>query len=298
MLDNINDVYAKSRFNTLDEALDRHYGYTYDREQEPRVSIDVEIETAWFVALMSCRNPTLGKALVKRSGYRPANLPALVEFPEVKEVTKYEPKVFSQPTLVHTKVCEKIGKTWRKRSYWRIAGIVTIGKVDTIRCDGPDYPMKETYVPANYRRAKGLDIGRKERANDLVGQQKRYRIASVPMAIRYARAVELRKRLDQQAERAFDQKNMARYDLLDARAARVTDWLVHVAQSFPDLAFKRPEKEATTDKHRLAADIKKMPKIVRNNGSRQERFASRKLREARQERQDAWKSRKIRYITK
>jgi hypothetical protein len=284
------DCYAKSRFSSLDEALDRHYGYKYEPSHREQVSVDVEIQTTWFIALMSCRNPTIGKALVKRSGYRPATLPFPVEYPEVKEVVKYEPRVFSKPTLVRTTVTEKIGRNWRKRSYWRLAGIVTIGRVDQIRCDGPDYPMKDTYVPANYRRAKGLDIGRKERANNLVGQQKRARIATVPIAIRFARAVELRKRLDHQASVAFEQKNMSRYDVFDARAARVTDWLVHVAQQFPDLAFKRPEKEATTDKQKMAIAFKKADKLTStsNHVSRSDKNKSRKLHVARLERQAKW----------
>jgi len=294
---------------SIDEAISRHYGYqnanerTFYGEQCSSDSIKplyepTSVKTTWFVALLSQQNPVFGRALVRE---RPVTLDeklVIQAMPEVHQVTKYEPRHFSKPTLVNVKVFEKIGRVWRKRNYWRLAGLIDVGRYDVIRCDGPNLPMKSTYVPANYRRAKKLDIGRKERANDTVGQQKRYRIASVPMAIRYAKAVMLRKRLDAQAEKAFHNGNIARHDTLDARANAVSQWLVHVAETFPDLAFKRPDAEPNTDKQKIAVAKRMADKnanILGSHISRSDKLASRKLREARLERQAKWKSRKVNY---
>lgn len=208
--------------------------------------------------------------------------------PEVKEVQKYEPKQYSVLTLVRTKVFEKVGRLWRKRKFWRLAGTDFRGRVDHIRCDGPNLPLKETLVPANYRRGIRLEIARKERSNDLVGQQKRYRIASVPMAIRFARAVQLKYRLDEQASREFERGNLARYDSLDRRAASVTKWLHHIATLQPDLSYKRPvTKEVNASAKMKAAE--KNALLTGRHASRSDMIASRKLREARINRAETFK---------
>lgn len=211
---------------------------------------------------------------------------------EMPEVTEYEPGKYSELSLVHTKVIEKVGHKWRKRTYWRIAGEKIHGRYDYIRCDGPAYPTKETCVPANFRRAKSITKGIKEREGkrEAQSQIKRNKIASVPLAIRFGAAVRLKKRLDEQAEKAFRQGNIPRYDTLDNRASTVHAWLIHVAVQFPDLAFKRPDKAPQTDRQRLQADIKAMPKTYRVKSATDRKTATR-LRSERIDRQLKWTSR-------
>jgi len=270
-----------------------------------RASIRKSISNA-EIALMSVihtlRAPLPEKAY-EADSFEPEFTVPTVDHMETKQVSQYQPGKYDELSLVHTKVIERIGHKWRKRTYWRIAGEKIHGRFDYIRCDGPEYEPKETYVPANFRRSTTLQKGISRRAGKknsvsvfhieqqpAGSQLKRNRIASVPMAIRYQSAVKLLKRLDEQALKAFHKGNTARYDTLDARANLVHEWIKHVASKFPDLFFKKPDAVPVTDKQKLAHDLKAMPKTYRVK-SATDRKAATKLRNDRIARQEKWTSR-------
>lgn len=211
------------------------------------------------------------------------------QYPVVREVQKYEPRQYSMLTLLRVKVFEKIGRFWRERGFWRLAGEHYDGRVDFIAVHGKNEPRQATFVPANYRRAMKLEIARKERQNNLVGQQKRYRIASVPIAIRFERAKQLKYRLDAQASEAFMAGKMDRYDALDNRANSVANWLAHIAKVNPGLSLvKLTETVDNISTRKRLAD--KNALLTGRSAPRVDKIAAAKLRAARVARQESFKS--------